>query len=869
MQCPPPSTGSWGAWGRFGPRPEFDSDKYGKPTHIKINKVASASVDMPKTSSGPESPNLSQSDPPLTGGLGAGLVQPSHQHDAFFNLPSQAQTGNLEDSPRQNQNLEAPGDVRREPELSTHNLPETGSAWAPTEVIGESVLIRTSITCTDSRLERYHARKEHNAEMSSGASPRLDNEPGFLISTALNMASLNARNIPRLPKCGQGSSEPQSISTTAPPMATIGVTPIRAAPRDKRPLLSHYHREGSVATTQPEAHALTPRDLNLDTLSLKDIQRIQGMARAEIDRSNRKRRQDKHATANLELLHALRLPMTAKKEKKVQKQIEQYHKLGESPANWPMDPNSTPAGYASEAFARSRQEIRLQHQLEDDRAQDTTNQKSKTKATQAVETPTQDPSYFVPTETKETQRKRNPRWVTADEIRPERYETNSNEWGSANPDDATQSGDSVQAIRDGAIGRIPAHEPDPGLVGWDGNFIEPPINWERRPRMHPQKIISSFGDYEQFIKEVFHQQLPDTSFAPLPTELLMDLSLHADGIGMIPRHLTITPGNIVRRFGYSTTLENEVVESLNLTVPDEFDSEGPRPGLVFEEVGYVETSEAYSQRFKAYIQKGEPNVGDQDQEAQSEPVAQSPEPLAKEPVVSIYLRPAALADLPQLTNIYNWHIEHGPRPAEISAILESDMRVRFDEAVDNKLPFIVAVEKTRGKKQRRGVNRSNGMRSNHPIQNFNPNYKAVIVEEKIVGWGYAADWSASDYIERISAEVEIYVEPHYRMKGVGRCLMDKMMQICDRGHFAQGGYDFHCLPEKSFMYSEGGARDLHKIWFIVRTWSKPANTPEDEKAVKASDRDDEFDLWLKDWLEAWDFEQEGHLKQIGAKNGRL
>lgn len=138
MQCPPPSTGSWGAWGRFGPRPEFDSDKYGKPTHHKINKAASASVDKPKTIPGLESPNLSQSDHPVTGGLGAGLVQPSYEHHVLFNPTSQTQTDSLKSLPSQDQNLEAAGGVRREPEPepSTQNLAE---AWPPAEAIGELI----------------------------------------------------------------------------------------------------------------------------------------------------------------------------------------------------------------------------------------------------------------------------------------------------------------------------------------------------------------------------------------------------------------------------------------------------------------------------------------------------------------------------------------------------------------------------------------------------------------------------------------------------------------------------------------------------------------------------------------------------------
>ncbi|KAI9876774.1 MAG: hypothetical protein M1823_007215, partial [Watsoniomyces obsoletus] len=136
-----------------------------------------------------------------------------------------------------------------------------------------------------------------------------------------------------------------------------------------------------------------------------------------------------------------------------------------------------------------------------------------------------------------------------------------------------------------------------------------------------------------------------------------------------------------------------------------------------------------------------------------------------------------------------------------------------------------------------------------------------------------------DYVERISAELEVYVSPEVQQQGVGNCLMDKLLDSCDRGHLKQGGYDFDCAPEKSYLYNGGGGRDLHKLYFIFRTWSQPRNTASVSNqgnvvALRGPPKttmtagENEFEEWLQTWLEKWNFNLEGKLKQAGAKSGR-
>ena len=368
-----------------------------------------------------------------------------------------------------------------------------------------------------------------------------------------------------------------------------------------------------------------------------------------------------------------------------------------------------------------------------------------------------------------------------------------------------------------------------------------------------------------------------------PLEVL-DPSNHADGLGLVSATTTVTAAN-AEYYGYAA--ESEVKQLVQNSVPvTEEDlacvsivnmNEPTTAALVDE------TTETLVQRWIG--QKGwlkDKRV----------PLARKPRLIAppshyravivpEAPEIRISLRPATISDIPGMTRIYNWHVENGPKTTEFDTIPESDMRGRFDDVRSNKLPFIVAVARNRV----RGLGASGGRRTNarnvpsnwHPISNTNPTYQGMTEEEAVVGWVCASDFTASDYVERITAECELYVAPRARQYGVGKALMDKLLEACDRGYIKQGSYDWRCAPDLQHLYSGGGGRELHKLYFIIRKWNKPikALTNGDhgragaEVNQKANDDDDEWNDWLKEWMDSWGFEVEGVLKQVGAKNGRL
>ena len=835
------TTNSWGAWGQTGPRPPFDAGAYGNPRRSKT--VQSKST----TSQAQAHPQINATHTPAStqtpqAGLGDGLAQPiSHliPHGKGGVATVHPETHARRTSGKLGQRANSPKRLADCPTATrSHNNKPT------------SAQDRCPVTSSELDLQL-------KIDIERGKSP------GPRAKTSAQSS---------VPWWGEAATEPTKSVTRASEPHPFTLSEARANPRTDRPSMQHYQQQRSgidknntrVKSAVPEVEAMN-----------EAFER----AKMEIHNDSGQRRlqknQKKYDTTDLATLHEIRRAMPAKTESACEIKIQHYQKLGESPANWPESTSDIEPGNASEAFARSRDEIRAQalRAKEDKQARDWAEKNQK--------------GYNIAGEELSTRRqpqprnsKRNTKWVTPDEVRAQVRKPGSNDFGSAHPDEATPSEGSLQAVHNGEDGRRVQDGPDPGLIGWDGKLVEAPADWESRPKAHAQRYRPEQGDFGQFLSECFHQQYPQESFAALPEELVMDTSLHADGISMAPRAQTVTLHNPASHLGYSDTVLLEVSQLLH-NFPDsqfltgtteaEFNFVEPASAQAMDEIGYIETSEIYAQRYMAMRTRQHKPLQHK-QEPSALPAAADPIEKGswnKKPDISIHLRPAAKDDLPQLAEIYNWHVENGPRPTEMGVISEGEMRDRFEDATNSKLPLIVAVANFKTKKRNHGSNRNSHAANGHPVQNVDPSYQGIVAKEKIVGWASATDWSASDYVERISAELEVYVDPEHRMNGVGGCLMDKMLQICDRGYIPRNACAFSCLPEHSYMYNNGGARDLHKIWFIMRNWSKPVKTPEDQKVVKAFDREDEVDIWLKSWLESMGFAQEGHLRQIGARNGRL
>ncbi|GAB7356083.1 hypothetical protein MBLNU459_g6695t1 [Dothideomycetes sp. NU459] len=206
-----------------------------------------------------------------------------------------------------------------------------------------------------------------------------------------------------------------------------------------------------------------------------------------------------------------------------------------------------------------------------------------------------------------------------------------------------------------------------------------------------------------------------------------------------------------------------------------------------------------------------------------EAVAESdPVDLSLIPKVNLYIRAAQTSDVAQITDLYNWYVTNSICVPECRNVSSLHMGDRLRNINSVRLPFLVACQHGSARKKGRG--------------------RGLAVPDKVIGIAYADDYNDFAGMYRFTAEVELYVHPDFLTKGVGKCLMDKLLGILDEGYFERGGYDM------DDQLGLGAQRTLSKL--IVHV---PYNEQEGTKK------------WLGPWLESWGFEQKGDIDDIGIK----
>ena len=457
----------------------------------------------------------------------------------------------------------------------------------------------------------------------------------------------------------------------------------------------------------------------------------------------------------------------------------------------------------------------------------------------------------------------NSRWATPDEVRSPMWDTNSNAWGSEVPSNASvASEDSTKPMHRGKpLMNKPLADYDHSLVGWDGKMQPPPVDWNDRPNFNSNspQFRNSLNRYLSEAGSLVISSDPDFQFEPLSTQMVQDLTLHPDGIDFVKRTSGVTI-NTARKYGYDMPFEHLIEEVIKEGSPrplgDDDLMDWGKLDLSFgdnfkykDETTNKLVDNWYAHKFGRRISpESQASKTSQDTTAspefnRTELVIKSrvPEIHPNSPKANIYIRPAVRTDMDQLTRIYNWYVQSSPRTTEIHVTTRDDMEGRFQDSTSSKLPWLVAV--SRSHKRVREVKGGS---------------------ENIVGFALATDFTNVDQAERISAELELYVDKDSLNKGVGRCLLDKLLESTDRGYLPKGGYAFTCDPSDRHCYSAGGARDLHKLIFMIRHFKYPKEKP---KAVAGEEND--VTNWILPWLEKkFDFEKEGCFKGIGAKFGR-
>ena len=406
------------------------------------------------------------------------------------------------------------------------------------------------------------------------------------------------------------------------------------------------------------------------------------------------------------------------------------------------------------------------------------------------------------------------------------------------------------------------------VQSWNGKFQPPPVDWNDRP-LHPNDSPEFKDGLNNWIKETYCLVIlkdPSKPFASIPHHILQEDSI-PDGIGMVPRHFTLSHGTAARYYDKLDRPElTELTKHHRPTTLDELEDDWGKVDLNQPDniKFHDETTESLVANWNAHrtlptTAIPPPSPKPVPEALMSLPVP-DPETFPK-PKISIYLRPAVKSDASALSALYNLHIQHSPRPLESFPIGPADMRQRYTDTRSDNLPFLVASLRT---KQR----------------------------DTVIGFAAANSFSAPDYVDRITAELEVYVHPKYARKGVGRCLLDRLLFTVDNAHAAHfGAYRWHCAPGTlATNYYGGGAgggfRQLNALVFVVRHWSRPrvhlSPTQAAEAAWERSLRpdvpdfsdvigEDDFGAWLKPWLcgGEWGFEEQGCLREVATKDGRL
>jgi phosphinothricin acetyltransferase len=108
------------------------------------------------------------------------------------------------------------------------------------------------------------------------------------------------------------------------------------------------------------------------------------------------------------------------------------------------------------------------------------------------------------------------------------------------------------------------------------------------------------------------------------------------------------------------------------------------------------------------------------------------------------VRISTLQDVPAITRIYAHHVLHGTGSFETEAPTEPEMARRRDEVLQRNLPYLVAVGD----------------------------------DGQVVGYAYA-NWFKPRPAYRFSAEDSIYVAEGQHGKGIGRLLMQALIDACE------------------------------------------------------------------------------------------
>ncbi|CAD6456493.1 284cad9f-ae43-43d9-9a42-56d8d6e78cde [Sclerotinia trifoliorum] len=218
-------------------------------------------------------------------------------------------------------------------------------------------------------------------------------------------------------------------------------------------------------------------------------------------------------------------------------------------------------------------------------------------------------------------------------------------------------------------------------------------------------------------------------------------------------------------------------------------------------------------------------------------MAQEPEPNPYAPKIEIYLRPATEADAKEILQIYNHYIIESYTPEDQEPLAESDILFLIQVTKNEKLPFVVAVK------------------GRIPAQSANPKIKTKVPQyENIIGFGYTEMRGCgiagkSNGRSRYTHNLHFYTHPDYTRKGVGSCVLDRLLLVSSRAYSSHDGYDW-LNYDNDPAYGHGCGARCHQLLIEVPVLRK----------------DDPNYKWVKSFLRRFWFLEEFRLSCVGRSS---
>lgn len=154
------------------------------------------------------------------------------------------------------------------------------------------------------------------------------------------------------------------------------------------------------------------------------------------------------------------------------------------------------------------------------------------------------------------------------------------------------------------------------------------------------------------------------------------------------------------------------------------------------------------------------------------------------------------------------------------------MRQRINAITNANLPYLVAILKT-------------------PLKTT-----SGYVSEKVIGYVNLDEYCSPTSLFRYTFTMELFVHPGYRSKGIGRCLVDKLLEMADGCYHARGGYEYL----NNYEYLKNGPGRVIKTILVN---------------CHHENREDADKGWQAKFLNFCRFHRYGRLSSVGYKHGKV